>query len=212
MAEHRLTPPLTETDVRALRVGDWVTLNGIIFGVRDATLIRIFDHGQQPPVDLRGAVLLHTAPNVRKVGDRYEPLSVGTTTSTRMDRFTAPLLRTYDVRAIIGKAGLLDGSVRAMAEHGAAYFTIVGGAAAWQTLHIEAIEAVYWEDLMPECLWQFRVRDLGPLLVSIDSYGESTYARVKQDARQRLAGLLEKSSSESPPGNPPDRGDKPHGA
>ncbi|MGH2404929.1 MAG: fumarate hydratase C-terminal domain-containing protein [bacterium] len=191
MADHILTPPLTEADVRALRVGDWVTLSGTVWGVRDATLIRIFDQAQTPPVDLRGAVLLHTAPNVRKVGDRYEPLSVGTTTSTRMDRFTTPLLRTYGVRVIIGKAGLLAGSVRAMAEHGAAYLTIVGGAAAWQTLHIEAIEAVYWEDLMPECLWQFRVRDLGPLLVSIDSYGASVYADVKAEARQRLARLLE---------------------
>jgi len=191
MAEVRLVPPLTEQDVRSLRVGDWVYLDGTIFGVRDATLIQIFDHGRVPPVDLSGSVLLHTAPNVRKVGDRYEALSVGTTTSTRMDRFTTPLLQAHGVRAIIGKAGLLDGSVRAMQDYGAAYFTIVGGAAAWQTLHIEAIEAVYWEDLMPECLWQFRVRDLGPLLVSIDSYGESTYARVKTDARGRLAKLLE---------------------
>ncbi len=191
MADVTLTPPLDEGAVRDLCVGDWVFLTGVIFGVRDATLIRIFDTQIPPPVDLRGAVLLHTAPNVRKVGDRYEAVSVGTTTSTRMNRFTGGLLQTYGVRAIVGKGGLLQDSVQVMQEHGAVYLTIVGGAAAWQTLHIEAIEAVYWEDLMPECLWQFRVRDLGPLLVSIDSHGESVYAQVKQEARQRLAGLLD---------------------
>ena len=192
MAEIALTPPLDEQSVRDLRAGDWVFLSGTLFGVRDATLIRIFDKKVPPPVDFRGGVLLHTAPNVRKVGDKYEPVSVGTTTSTRMDRFTEGLLVTHGVRAIVGKGGLLPGSVRAMQEHGAVYLTIVGGAAAWQTLHIEEIEAVYWEDLMPECLWQFRVRDLGPLLVSIDSHGESVYADVKQEARARLARLLDR--------------------
>lgn len=190
MAEAHLTPPLSEEDVRRLRVGDWVFITGTVFGLRDATLIRIFDSGIAPPVDLRGGVLLHTAPNVRKVGDRYEPLSVGTTTSTRMDRFTAGLLREYGVRAIIGKGGLLAGSVRAMHDHGGAYLTIVGGAAAWETTHIEAIEAVHWEDLMPECLWQFRVRGLGPLLVSIDCHGASAYAQVTEEARKRLSGLI----------------------
>jgi L(+)-tartrate dehydratase beta subunit len=190
MAEASLTPPLTEQDLRPLRAGDWVYLTGIIFGVRDATLIRICDKGVTPPVDLRGGVLLHTAPNVRKVAGGYEAISVGTTTSTRMSRFTAPLLRTHGVRAIIGKAGLLSDSLEVMQEQGAVYLSIVGGAAAWETLHIEAIEAAYWEDLMPECLWQFRVRNLGPLLVSIDSHGHSLYADVASHARQRLDGLL----------------------
>ncbi len=190
MAGIPLTTPLREADLRPLRAGDWVSLSGTVFGVRDATLMRICDRGVAPPVDLRGAVLLHTAPNVRRVGDRYEPISVGTTTSTRMNRFTAPLLERHGVRAVVGKGGLLEDSVEAMRAHGAVYLTIVGGAAAWETQHVEAIEAVYWEDLMPECLWQFRVRDLGPLLVSIDSHGESLYARVRDDARRRLQGLL----------------------
>lgn len=186
----RLVPPLTKEMVRSLRAGEWVTISGTIFGIRDATLIRVFDQGVAPPADLRGAALLHTAPNVKKVGDRYEPLSVGTTTSTRMNRFTEGLLGTYGVRAIIGKGGLLADSVASMTRHGAAYLTIVGGAAAWETLHIEAIEHVFWEDLMPECLWQFRFKDLGPLLVSIDSHGGSIYADVKDEARARLAKLL----------------------
>src|SRR5574337_1256704 len=79
--DYRLAPPLSEEQVRALRVGDTVTLDGTVFGMRDATLIRIFDGGQAPPADLSGGVCLHTAPNVKKIGARWEPLSVGTTTS-----------------------------------------------------------------------------------------------------------------------------------
>src|SRR5205807_5114985 len=107
MAEYRFKTPLTEEDIRQLRLSDSVLLDGVIFGVRDANLIRIFDRGVPPPVDWRGAALLHTAPNVRKVGPgKYEPLSVGTTTSMRMDRFTEGLLRDYGLGAILGKGGL----------------------------------------------------------------------------------------------------------
>jgi L(+)-tartrate dehydratase beta subunit len=189
MADHFLTTPVSEAAVRRLRAGDAVTLDGVVFGLRDATQIRMFDQGRRAPVDMRGGICLHTAPSVRKVGGRYEPVIVGTTTSTRMDRFTPALLGEYGVRGIIGKGGLLAGSVRAMQEHGACYLAIVGGAAALETTQIEAIEAVYWEDLMPECLWQFRVRALGPLTVAIDAHGNDLYAEVDQQARRRLPAI-----------------------
>ena len=192
MAEHSLTTPLSEAQVRTLRAGDSVTLDGIVFGVRDATLIRIFDHGQAPPVDLRGAVCLHTAPNVKKIGERYEPLSVGTTTSMRMDRFTGPLLERYGIRAIIGKGGLSGESLKHFERLGGAYLAITGGAAALETTQIEAIEAVWWEDLMPECLWKFRVRGLGPLTVAMDAHGGNLYAEVLGEAQRRLADIYAK--------------------
>src|SRR5213593_3527166 len=107
MAEFHFKTPLSEQDVRKVSLGDSVYLDGVVFGVRDANLIRVFDERVKPPVDWRGAALLHTAPNVRKVGPgKYEPISVGTTTSMRMDRFTEGLLRDYGVRAILGKGGL----------------------------------------------------------------------------------------------------------
>src|SRR4030095_6687525 len=122
MAELHFTTPLTEADVRKLTIGDSVTLNGVIFGVRDANLIRIFDDLVPPPVDWRGAALLHTAPNVRKIGPgRYEPISVGTTTSMRMDRFTEGLLKNYGVRAILGKGGLSQQTTTLMQKYGACY-------------------------------------------------------------------------------------------
>lgn len=193
--ERRLRAPLSEADVRGLRVGDAVTLDGVIWGLRDATLIRIFDQGQAPPADLRGGVLLHVAPNVRPSAaapSGYEPTTVGTTTSMRMDRFTRGLLRDYGVRAIIGKGGLSDDSSAAFREFGGAYFAIVGGAASVETEQVEAIERVYWEDLMPECLWQFRVGAFGPLTVAMDAHGASLYRDVARTAQERLAEIYTK--------------------
>jgi len=190
MAHYKLHTPLSEADVRQLRLEDTVTIDGTIFGIRDATQIRIFDHGIAPPADLTGSVCLHTAPGVRKLPDgRYEKLSIGTTTSTRMDRFVPGLVEQYGVRAIVGKGGVLEGSVTAMQKAGAVYLAIVGGAAALETMQIEEIEQVWWEDLMPECLWKFRVKDFGPLIVAIDSHGNSHYRAIQQRAAERIAAL-----------------------
>jgi L(+)-tartrate dehydratase beta subunit len=187
MSHHEITFPTAEEVVRELHAGDTVTIQGHIIGIRDATQIRIFDRGQEPPMSLAGAALLHTAPNVRKVADgRYEPMCIGTTTSTRMSRFTEALVRDHQVRAIIGKGGLLAEALEPLREHGGVYFAIVGGAAALETTQIEEIEQVEWEDLMPECLWKFRVRDFGPLIVGMDTHGESLYENVQAEARKRL--------------------------
>jgi len=185
---HRFTTPLSEADVRNLRLQDTVSLDGAMFGIRDATQIRIFDEGIAPPEDLNGGACLHTAPGVRKRPDgTYEKLSIGTTTSARMDRFAPGLLEKYGVRAIIGKGGLLEGTVAAMQKFGGVYLAIVGGAAALATDQIESIERVWWEDLMPECFWQFRVKNFGPLIVAIDAHGNSLYKNIQQRAAERIA-------------------------
>jgi L(+)-tartrate dehydratase beta subunit len=184
-----LTTPLTEDVVRGLNAGDEVTITGTVWGLRDATLIYWHDGGHEFPADLSGSVLLHTQPNVKKDGDQWVPLCVGTTTSQRMDRFTRPLLDRLGVRAILGKGGLSADSAEAMAEHGCVYLAMVGGAASVETLQIEAIEAMYWEHLMPECLWRFRVRDLGPLFVAIDARGNNLHEEIAARSRERLARL-----------------------
>jgi L(+)-tartrate dehydratase beta subunit len=191
VAEHRLTFPASEEDVRQLRAGDLVTVDGHIIGIRDRSHIRIFDEGVEPPMDLSGAFLLHTAPNVRKRDDGgYDPMCIGTTTSARMVRFTEGLGRDYGVRAIAGKGGLPDEAIEPMRRYGMVYFAIVGGAAALETTQIEEIEEVYWEELMPECLWRFRVKDFGPLWVGIDSHGNSLFHDVQEEAQQRLEDIL----------------------
>jgi len=190
MAERTLTFPTTEEAIRELRAGDIVTVDGHIIGIRDRTQIRIFDEGVTPPWDLGGSFLLHTAPNVRKLGEgSYEPICIGTTTSARMVRFTEPLGRDHGVRAICGKGGLPDEAIEPMRRYGMVYFAIVGGAAALETTQIEEIEEVAWEELMPECLWKFRVKDFGPLTVGIDAHGNSLYHDVQTAAQEKLKEL-----------------------
>lgn len=196
MAHFDFTTPVTEEQVRRLRVNDTVTLNGTLFGIRDATQIHMFDRGRRTRFDLRGHALIHTAPNVRKVEKSaehptgYAPVCVGTTTSDRMERFTRPLMEQYGARLIIGKGGLREGSAAAFRELGGAYLAIIGGAAALETTWIEQIEDVDLDDLNPESLWKFRVKGFGPLLVSMDSHGGSLYTEVNALARSRRAAAL----------------------
>ena len=188
--DRKINFPADEQTIRSLHAGDSVLVDGHIIGIRDRTQIRIFDQGVEPPMDLRGAFLLHTAPGVRKVGPgKYEPVSIGTTTSARMVRFTEPLGRDYGVRAICGKGGLPDEAIEPMKKLGMVYFAIVGGAAALETTQIEEIEEVAWEELMPECLWKFRVKDFGPLTVGIDAHGTSLFHDVQEAAKKRLEDL-----------------------
>jgi L(+)-tartrate dehydratase beta subunit len=107
-----------------------------------------------------------------------------------MERFTRPLMQQYGVRIVIGKGGLREGSLEAFRDLGGVYLAIIGGTAALETTWIEAIEDVDLDDLNPESLWKFRVRGFGPLLVAMDSQGESLYARVKDAAQQRRAEAL----------------------
>ena len=126
MTHHSLTTPVTEGEVRALQVGDQVTLEGTLFGIRDATLFHMFDKGRRTRLDLQGHAVIHTAPNVRKVPVSpeypagYAPVCIGTTTSIRMERFTRPLMEREGVRIVIGKGGMGPGSLDA--------FSSIGGA------------------------------------------------------------------------------------
>jgi L(+)-tartrate dehydratase beta subunit len=189
---HDFTTPLSNEDARRLHVNDTVTLNGTLYGIRDATQIHMFDRGRKTRFDLRGHAVIHTAPNVRKTASGYEPICVGTTTSDRMERFTRPLMQQYGVRLVIGKGGLRDESLKSFGEMGGAYLAIIGGTAALETTWIEAIEDVDLDDLHPESLWKFRVNGFGPLLVAMDSHGESLYARVKAAAQQKRAEALKR--------------------
>ena len=196
MAHYELSTPVTEAQVRQLRINDTVTLQTTLFGIRDATQIHMFDHGRGTRFDLRGHAVIHTAPNVKKV-DRsaafpcgYAPICIGTTTSDRMERFTAPLMAQYGVRMIVGKGGLREASQAAFAELGGVYLAIVGGTAALETTWIEQIEDVDLDDLNPESLWKFRILNFGPLLVAMDSHGGSLYDEVRAAAQARRADVL----------------------
>jgi L(+)-tartrate dehydratase beta subunit len=198
MAHHVLRTPVTEAQVRALRINDTVTLEGTLFGVRDANLIALFDKGRRTRLDMNGHAALHTAPNVRPVARSpehptgYAPVCVGTTTSARMERFTRPLMEQNGVRLVVGKGGLGAASREAFMALGGAYLAVIGGTAALETTWIEAIEDVDLDDLNPESLWKFRVHGFGPLLVAMDSEGGSLYEAVDREARSRRQKTLSK--------------------
>lgn len=196
MAHYDITTPATEAQMRALRVGDTVTLQRTLFGIRDATQIHMFDRGRTTRFDLNGHAVIHTAPNVRKVPvdaqypAGYAPVCIGTTTSDRMERFTRPLMQQYGVRMIVGKGGLREDSLHAFSEIGGVYLAIIGGTAALESTWIEQIEDVDLDDLNPESLWKFRIRDFGPLLVGMDSHGASLYDEVRAQVRGHRDGVL----------------------
>lgn len=196
MAHHVLDMPIDADSVRSLKVGDTVTLQRTLFGIRDATQIHMFDRGRETRLDLRGHAVIHTAPNVHRVpagADApvgYKPFCIGTTTSMRMERFTRPLMEQQGVRIIIGKGGMGQDTLDAFAELGGAYLAVVGGAAALQTTWIEEIEDIDLDDLHPESLWKFRIRDFGPLLVGMDSHGGSLFRDVQQDVASRRDAII----------------------
>ena len=196
MAHHVLEMPVGADAVRKLRVGDTVTLEKTLFGIRDATLIAMFDRGAKTRLGLDGHAVVHTAPNVKPVEPsaenpaKYAPICVGTTTSMRMERFTRPLMEREGVRLIIGKGGMGAQTLSAFGDLGGAYLAVVGGAAALQTTWIEAIEDVDFEELNPECLWKFRISGFGPLLVTMDSHGGSLHRDINEAASSRRDEVL----------------------
>ena len=198
MTHHTLHMPADEAAIRALRIGDTVTLEYTLYGIRDATQIHMFDRGRDTRFDLHGHAVIHTAPNVRKVQASeqcptgYAPVCIGTTTSARMERFTRPLMERHGVRIIIGKGGLGDASRAAFRELGGVYLAIIGGTAALETTWITRIEDVDLDDLNPESLWKFAISGFGPLLVAMDSHGGSLYDAVSERASARREEVLAK--------------------
>jgi L(+)-tartrate dehydratase beta subunit len=196
MAHYDLHTPVSEEAIRALKVNDTVSLHGTLYGIRDATQIHMFDRARKTRFDLNGHAVIHTAPNVKKVEPSddypagYQPICIGTTTSMRMERFTQPLMQQYGVRMVVGKGGLGPESAQAFQTLGGVYLAIVGGTAALETTWIEQIEDVDLDDLNPESLWKFRVKGFGPLLVAMDSHGQSLYSVVTKNAQAQRAKVL----------------------
>ena len=196
MAHYNLATPVSESDIRKLKINDTVTLQQTLFGIRDATQIHLFDRGRKTKFDLQGHAVIHTAPNVRKVPVSsefpvgYQPICIGTTTSDRMERFTEPLMQEYGVRMIVGKGGLRESSAKAFERFGGVYLAIIGGTAALETTWIDQIEDVDLDDLNPESLWKFKINQFGPLLVAMDSHGGSIYQEVKSEVTSNKAAVL----------------------
>ncbi|MCD6312307.1 MAG: fumarate hydratase C-terminal domain-containing protein [Thaumarchaeota archaeon] len=188
--EYRFRTPIDERDVRRLRVGDIVFVDGVVVSCRDAGHRRCVEYlrrGEKLPVDLSGLVLYHMGPVVRKLGARWVILSAGPTTSARMEKYEAELIEKAGVRLIVGKGGMGAKTAEACREFGAAYAIFPGGAGALAAKLIERVERVEWLDLgVPEAMWVLRVRDFGPLMIAIDSAGRNFYEDHKKLLKENL--------------------------
>ena len=180
----KLKAPLSERGVRSLKVGDKVTLDGIMYSGRDEVHARALEYakeGRKLPFDLKGGVLYHCGPIVKKDGSRWRVIAAGPTTSRRMDFMEPQFIEHFGVRAIIGKGGMSQPTVEAMAKHGCVYLAFTGGAAVLAAQGITEVRGVEWLDLgMAEAMWALEVKGFGPLIVAIDAHGDSLYKRVDE--------------------------------
>jgi fumarate hydratase subunit beta len=195
LREHRLTTPLSEADVRALRAGDLVTLDGeitITAGLpTHARIAEYLDAGKPLPVDFRGGTLFHLGSYSRDTPAGFEVLYMNPTTSTRFNPIMPRFIRDLGLRAVGGKGGLDAASAAAMREAGCVYLSFLGGGAAPLSDAIEAVVAVHWDDLISHYrLVTLRVRGLGPLTVGIDAAGNSLYDGLQEAARARMPEIL----------------------
>jgi len=175
--EVRLTTPLSEEQVRGLRVGDVVLLSGVIHTGRDALHRHLMSHPS--PVDLKGAALYHCGPVALQQGDRWVIRAASPTTSSRQEPYQADIIRRFGVRAVIGKGGMGPRTLAALREHGAVYLSAFGGAAQYYAARITAVEGVdFMEFGTPEAMWHLRVEEF-PTIVTMDTSHGSLHADVK---------------------------------
>lgn len=196
MTDISLTLPLQEENVRALELGDVVTLNGMIYTARDEAHMHALDYlkeGKQLPVEFEGAAVFHCGPIMRKTDGDWELLAAGPTTSSRMNMLEPEFIEKFKVRAIIGKGGMSKPTVEAMAEFGCVYLAITGGAAIKAAQGVRSVQGVHWFELgMPEALWVLEGDKFGPLTVAIDAHGNSIYEQVEAQVAENVKRIRRK--------------------
>ncbi len=187
----RLKTPLSESDVRSLKVGETVYLDGVVYTGRDEVHIHALEYlekGKEIPVDFKGSALFHCGPIMRKVGDGWEVVAAGPTTSSRMNSLEPEFIEKFRPGAIIGKGGMSQPTVDAMKAHGCVYLAITGGAAVLAARGIKSVSGVEWYELgMPEAIWIMNAENFGPLTVGIDSHGNSLYTVVNSKVKENEA-------------------------
>jgi len=183
-----LTTPLTEAAVRDLKVGDTVELNGRLYTGRDAVHHRLH-HGEKPPVELAGAVIYHCGPVMVQEAGRWVCKGAGPTTSSREEPYQWEVMRDHGIRGVIGKGGMGPKTLEGCQKYGCVYFHAIGGAAQVCAERITRVDGVDWMDLgSPEAIWHLWVERF-PVIVTMDSNGNSLHKQVFAAAEAALAGL-----------------------
>ena len=182
-----LVTPVSADDLKDIHIGDIIYLDGSLTTCRDVAHRRVVEEGRPMPVDVRGCAILHAGPIIRPLpDDRFEMVSVGPTTSMRMEKFEYEFVRQTGVRVIVGKGGMKEDTERACREFGCIHCVIPAGNAVVAAVCVEEIQRAEWRDLgMPETLWNCRVKEFGPLIVSIDADGRNYFEEKKVEYNRR---------------------------
>lgn len=194
--ERVLLTPIAESEARTLRVGEVFYLTGLLITARDEAHKKMLERGS--PLPLEGLAIFHCGPVVQKKGEGWEVVAAGPTTSARMELFEADFLRRFRPRLIVGKGGMGEKTLRALAEVGAVYAHFTGGAGVLAAQAIKRVREVYWlEELgIPEAIWVFEVEEFGPLVVTMDAHGRSLYQELSSQVENNLKAIRAKISGE----------------
>ena len=189
-----LTTPIKDEDLESLNAGDVVYLTGTLITCRDVAHRRLIEQGRDLPVDLKGGAIFHAGPIVRQKDDgEYEMVSIGPTTSMRMEKFEKDFIRQTGVKLIVGKGGMGAETQEGCVENKAGHAIFPGGCAVLAGTKVGKIEGAEWKDLgMPETLWINKVKEFGPLIISIDTKGRNLIEENKKVFNEKKKPILER--------------------
>lgn len=183
-----LNTPLSETDVRSLKVGDSVLINGIIFTGRDAVHKYLHEGGELDII--KNGIIYHCGPVILEESGKYRVMAAGPTTSIREEPYQGELIKKFDIKAVIGKGGMGAKTLAACKEHGAVYLHAIGGAAQIYAQCVKEVPSVHLKQFgSPEAVWEFRVEGF-PAVVTMDAHGNSLHQIVWDDSEKRLKKIL----------------------
>ena len=192
-----LVTPVSANDLAEIHVGDVIYLDGDLMTCRDVAHRRLVEYGRALPYDIRDKAIFHAGPIVRPVEDAvpgepdYEMVSIGPTTSMRMEKFEYEFVRQTGVRVLVGKGGMGPETQRACRDFGAIHCVFPAGCAVVAATEVERIAEHHWEELgMPETLWCCKVHGFGPLIVSIDAEGNNLFEQNKVAFNERKEAAL----------------------
>lgn len=181
-----LHTPVSAEDLKDIHVGDVVYLTGHITTCRDVAHRRLIELGRELPIDLNGGAIFHAGPIVRSTKNEdgtetHEMISLGPTTSMRMEKFEKEFIEQTGVKVIVGKGGMGPNTEAGCRDHKALHCVWPGGCAVLAASKVEEVEEHHWEELgMPESIWVMRVKDFGPMIVSIDTKGDNLFEKNKK--------------------------------
>lgn len=184
MSKKILTTPIQNEDLESLTIGDIIYLNGYLITSRDDVHQRLIKQHKALPVDLAGKAIFHAGPIMQEIEGqpgKYRVISIGPTTSMRMEKYEREFIGATGLKLIVGKGGMGPNTAAGCQEHKAIHTVFPGGCAVLAANCVEEVEEVQWLDLgMPEAMWVMQVKEFGPLIVSIDTKGNNLFENNKK--------------------------------